>query len=1221
MGAETSLLGALRQDTVIDRYVVEHELGSGAFGTVYSARDREGGQRVALKHLSRMSASALGRFKREFRALQGLHHPRVVRLDALFEHESGWFIAMEYVPGEDLLDHVGRGAEDAARPRLRDAFLQLADALDALHAHGIIHRDLKPANVRVTPQGRVVLLDFGLVTSLDNTAQSDGLVAAGTPAYMAPEQAAAGELEAAADWYAFGVCMYEALTDSLPFCGATPVATMLAKQHKLPEPPSHRIAGEVPEDLESLCMALLDPSPAERPGLPEVQRVLGQGAADRPSLTEPQEVFEGRERELQRLDAAHAMASSQGLRVLLVEGESGIGKSRLVEEWLQRLRQRTDGILILQSRCYENERSAFKAFDAGMEELARWFASPEGERRLVVPPHAGLVPRLFPALASLEALRAAPLHDLPADPSSALRCGLMAVAHLIHVAAACVPMVVMIDDLQWADPESFRLLRTLGESPHAPPVLIVATVRPEAELGAEIRSAVTRLADQMPVEVLSLQGLSAQACRRLASQLMGSEAPPGWLERITRESKGLPLLVSVLSGHASSQKPESGGELSLESALASKLQALDDNASNLLNVVAISVAPCSLGLLARALRQDPEQVQLSLGALMHAKLVRAAPDQRLACFHDRLKAIIESTLVEEQVRHLHGALADAIASRPDHDPSVVAEHLERAARHERAQQAHQHAADAALSALAFGKAAYHYRRALALCEAVDASLPRATLQARLGDALARAGLSAQAAEQYRLAALEADEAERIPLCTLAAQHLLQGARFGQGVAATRDVLAELDAPLAGTEAAAIARILRNRLWLRIRGLHLGRNRGAATDIEHARLEAMRQLAVPLFYVNVPVATALNMAHLRRSLVAGNEEHAARALASEAVMRSMQHPEGAPREHEALLGRALALSGSDPPVALRAWLEYCRATCGNLRGEPAPTAQLLAQVEKLLTQRCPEEPWLLLLTRQSLCAAWAQLGSFGTKLPLMERWLAECRERNDRFGVALLETIGLCSLRFVVLDEPERVGPCVREAMSPWPREPFTVPHLGELMCEQFAATYRGGTSAWELLCEDRQRTRRALVLRAGFGEAVLNVHQAHAALSAHAACGKGARANQLLDAARMHARRVRRCRAPQARRYAPLIDAQLLALEGNNDLALEKAREAADQVRRQQYLHLLPPVTYFAGLLEGGDAGRKKRTEALSMARKQGWTDPRRFVAMDCPTIDWVEAR
>ena len=243
----------------LPRFRIERLLGSGGFGEVYEAFDHERNSAVALKVLRRSDPAALFRFKREFRTLADLAHGNLVNLHELISDHEHWLLCMELVHGSDFFDHVyvrsdtsasltppdspigelttattparfdspGGGAARVAvagRPheqRLRASLAQLADGIAFLHRHRILHCDIKPSNVLVTPEGRVVLLDFGLATglALDGVGLGHSEFA-GTPEYVSPEQAAGTALTEASDWYSVGVMLHLALTGRLPFTGS-----------------------------------------------------------------------------------------------------------------------------------------------------------------------------------------------------------------------------------------------------------------------------------------------------------------------------------------------------------------------------------------------------------------------------------------------------------------------------------------------------------------------------------------------------------------------------------------------------------------------------------------------------------------------------------------------------------------------------------------------------------------------------------------------------------------------------------------------------------------------------------------------------------------------------------------------------------------------------------------------------------------------------------------
>src|SRR5690349_18004461 len=228
-------------------YRIEEQIGRGGMGVVYRAIDTRLGRSVAIKVLPEECAkdpARHARFEREARLLAALNHPHIGSIHGLEEFNGVCGLVLEYVPGDTLEKRISSGS--IAWQEALKICIQIADALESAHAKGIIHRDLKPANVKITPDGKIKVLDFGLAKALEQVPvttnpdastvlETQANVVMGTPAYMSPEQAQGKPLDRRTDVWAFGVILYELLAGRSAFPGATSSEVMAAVLGKVPD--------------------------------------------------------------------------------------------------------------------------------------------------------------------------------------------------------------------------------------------------------------------------------------------------------------------------------------------------------------------------------------------------------------------------------------------------------------------------------------------------------------------------------------------------------------------------------------------------------------------------------------------------------------------------------------------------------------------------------------------------------------------------------------------------------------------------------------------------------------------------------------------------------------------------------------------------------------------------------------------------------------------------
>ena len=248
----------------IASYSLLEPIGHGGMAVVYRAHQESLDRQVAIKVLSENLAASeefMERFRREARTAANLHHPNVITVHDFGQDERGVpYLVLEYVEGPSLADLMDAGLDDSRIPDFLD---QIAAGLDYAHARGVIHRDIKPGNVLTTPDGRVVLADFGLAWLLQGAhlTMTGGVI--GTPEYMSPEQAAGEPIDHRSDVYALGVVLYEMLVGERPFIAETPIAVLL-KHLQDPAPSVLDARPDLPPAVGGVLARVLTKDPAER---------------------------------------------------------------------------------------------------------------------------------------------------------------------------------------------------------------------------------------------------------------------------------------------------------------------------------------------------------------------------------------------------------------------------------------------------------------------------------------------------------------------------------------------------------------------------------------------------------------------------------------------------------------------------------------------------------------------------------------------------------------------------------------------------------------------------------------------------------------------------------------------------------------------------------------------------------------------------------------------
>jgi ABC-type transport system substrate-binding protein len=593
-----------------DRYEILEELGRGGMGVVYRARDPLLDRDVAIKVVppALLTPDTELRFQREAQVVAKMDHPAIVTVYDIGRHEGALYFVMPVVRGTNLRAFLRD--RSLTLGEVVDIGIQVADALDYSHAQNVIHRDIKPENIMVLREDgegvRVRIMDFGLArvsieSQLTRITRSGMLI--GTVSYFSPEQVAGNaEVDGRSDIYSFGTVLYECLVGEPPFVGE--VQSVLYRiVHENPQPPTS-LGAVVDAELELLTLHCLAKDPRQRfqrareltDALTRYRSKLQDADRARPmqvtsSRTPRSEVYQrtaspfvGREREFAELQTRLNLAVAGECQFVVIAGEAGIGKSRLMEEIENLARARR--IRVLHGRFVEQDRSfPYQGFCEAIQEYFRHKESSTSSTEL--PDISDLAPdlvRLFPVLAEIGDIRSA-TGSRPSLSGEAQRIEdrtyiFELLARTLTRIAGGKPLVLLLQDLHDAEisVEALQyIVRRLGPTP----TLIIGSYR---QTEVDRRHPLSRMLDSFHGDrrfsSITLTALTASEHRLFIESIVGGpRLSDATAEKLYASTEGNPFftreLVRSLIDSGGIAEDEAG-ELSLSTEMGISSDALPE---------------------------------------------------------------------------------------------------------------------------------------------------------------------------------------------------------------------------------------------------------------------------------------------------------------------------------------------------------------------------------------------------------------------------------------------------------------------------------------------------------------------------------------------------------------------------------------------------------------------------------------------------------------------
>jgi len=724
------------------------------------------------------------RFKAEFATLAGLEHPSIVKVYdfGLIDDRFPYF-TMEYFAGKKISEFFDGKNWDA----LYDVIVQIASGLHHIHHLGIIHLDLKPSNILVSDHGQAKIMDFGVAVESHQVLNRQ---IRGTLHYMAPEVLRQDRVDSRADLYALGMTLYETVTGALPAYGKQPIEVIRLHLDGEIRPPS-AINPRVPDALEQIIMRLLEKDPRHRFAsaaalLQAVAQAAGKTAPAGELLVGRGELFAapliGRKNEVAQLTTLIADARAGRGCGVIVAGAEGLGKSRIVRD--ATLRAQLDGARVFCGRCPINRKTIYAPFFEIFQQMVA-----------AVNPHADVTEELRrllrPLVVPAPGEESAPAHSQKYRLYNRIVQSMQDMYGFLSAGEGSgSPLIIVIEDLQWADPSTSELFSFLVGEAKQNRLLVIGTLTAD-EASPDLMTWEQR-AREGGFPVIRVSTLNEAMVREHLQSLLGYEnVSDEFVRWMLWESTGSPLnirrIVDYLIAHGFLNWTANGWAVEMDriralripggaaSILMEKVEALDGEQRALLETAAVFGEVSEIDLLTRAASAPAEQAFRIARDLIRNGLLDESSDGKSVTFPQiHLRDALYNTMTERRRGELHHrvghVLEPLLESGSTQLLGQVAYHFARADEPEKGIRYAVEAGDLAFRTLAHEEATEFYRSALELMDLAGFDeAHKAEVREKLADAYYRSNdfRGAMSAYQYLLKSIQARARSEAPNADLA----------------------------------------------------------------------------------------------------------------------------------------------------------------------------------------------------------------------------------------------------------------------------------------------------------------------------------------------------------------------------------------------------------------------------------------------------------------------